>query len=455
MDANQDSGNEARRIIAVRWPAVADALDAADLSLPALPALQLDKSGPIATLCVGDIRLASAWEPEKEAALQCSVIHPAAAQATLFGIGMGYLPPLLLERLPDDGTLTVVPLNLSLLSQLLPLIDMTPWLGDSRVQLRLAETYNRLPVNALATPPVLQIAERSAEPVRDWLLQKLSESHVQNHQQSNLQVITDNIAYHLDHHMHDEDVGVLFSMLQGAADGCEPRVASDVARDYVVMGAGPSLDHSAAAIVELQKAGACTIAVDAAVVSLFKHGIVPDYIVTIDPMDYVARLLDVDQSKLSATSLVYFPSANYGAVAAWQHKRYTAIGSHGRFEHFNRVKPSTVLFSSGSVIHPAVDLAVRAGAKNIYLAGADFGFPFELTHAVDSPFAADRKSVYAEGQTVRNYHDEEMASQINFISYYRDLEQYIDRQVTRGVSFHNLGHFSAKIRHVSCVPLAA
>ena len=460
MDANQDSGNEARRIIAVRWPSVVDALDAVDSASAALPDLQLDKSGPVATLYAGDIRLASAWDPLKEAELQCSVVNPGAKHITLFGVGMGYLPPLLLERLPVDGVLTVVPMNLALLDRLLALIDMTSWLGSSRVQLRLAETYDGLPVNTVTTPPTLQLAETTAAPVRDWLLQKLSENHVQNYQQSNQKKIEENIAYHLEHHLQDEDIATLISPSRsGTNTGNGVEAGLDIhdasACDHVVIGAGPSLDYSAAAVMELQKNGACTIAVDAALVSLLAKGIIPDFVVCLDPLDYVERLFEVDQSRLSATSLVYFPTANHTAVAAWSHKRYSAIGSHSRFEKFNREKPSTVLFSSGSVIHPAVDLAVRKGAENVYLAGADFGFPFELTHAVDSPFAADRKSVYADGRTVLNYHDEEMPSQINFISYFRDLEQYIDRQVSAGVKFYNLGHYSAKIRHVTCIPLAA
>jgi len=400
MDANHDSGIEARRIIASRWPAVGAALAKASAGAGELPELQLDTSGPVPTLCAGDIRLASAWAPEREARLQCSVVNPLINQVTLFGVGMGYLPPLLLERLPVDGTLTVVPMNLALLDRILPLIDMTPWLVSNQVEMQLPDSYSKLPAASVVTPPMLHFAEPAAEPVRDWLLQKLSDRYVVNHQQSNDEVIQRNIAFHLKH-------------------------------------------------------GAVTVAVDAALSTLLNKGIVPDYVVCIDPLDYVVRLFEVDQEPLSTTSLIYFPSANSDVVAAWQHRRYSAIGGHSRFESYSRNKPSTILFSSGSVIHPAVDLAVRSGAENIYLAGADFGFPFELTHASDSPFAVDRKTVYAEGQTVRNYQGEEMPSQINFISYFRDLENYISKQVVRGVNFYNLGHHSAKIRHVSCVPLAA
>lgn len=452
MDANHDSGIEARRIIGSRWPAVGAALEKASAGTDGLPELQLDTGGPVPTLCAGEIRLASAWAPEREAQLQCSVVNPLVNQVTLFGVGMGYLPPLLLEQLPVDGTLTVVPMNLALLDRILPLIDMTPWLVSNQVELRLPDSYDKLPVNAVVTPPMLHFAEPSAEPVRDWLLQKLSDSYVVNHQQSNSDVIQCNIAFHLQHHMQDEDVGVAIEQLKR---NHAKQAANDPEYNAVVIGAGPSLDFSAPQIKALQQDGAVTIAVDAALSTLLNKDIVPDYVVCIDPLDYVTRLFDVDHERLSATSLIYFPSANSDVVAAWRHRRYSAIGGHSRFEHYSRSKPSTILFSSGSVIHPAVDLAVRSGAGNVYLAGADFGFPFELTHASDSPFAADRKTVYAEGQTVRNYQGEEMPSQINFISYFRDLENYIGNQVVRGVHFFNLGHYSAKIRHVSCVPLAA
>ena len=39
------------------------------------------------------------------------------------------------------------------------------------------------------------------------------------------------------------------------------------------------------------------------------------------------------------------------------------------------------LYVGGSVIHPAVDLAVKMGAARITLFGADFAFPMNKTHA--------------------------------------------------------------------------
>jgi len=389
------------------------AIDAAADDASSLPELQLDKSGLVPTLCVGEIRLASAWQPEKEAALQMSAIPESAMQVTLFGIGMGYLPTLLLRQLPAAGTLVIVPLNLLLFSKLVSLIDMTGWLSHPCVQIRTADSYDRLPAYSIVTPPMLHFPDRSAEPVRDWLLQKLSEKHVQGFQRSNQQIIDNNIARHLERDPSDEDIGVLIP-----SRILEP-VASEPSLDNcIVIGAGPSLDYCISKILDLQKAGATIIAVDAALVSLLNNSVIPDYVVTIDPLDYVVRLFDVDHERLSDTSLVYFPTANVNVVEAWKHKRYSAIGSHSRFDVFSKQKPSTVLFSSGSVIHPAVDLAVRLGATSVYLSGADFGFPFDKTHAQDSPFTTDRSIVFAEGQTVRNYADDEVPSQINFVSYF-------------------------------------
>jgi hypothetical protein len=447
MDANQDSGTEARRIVSARWPAFAQALTEPDQYPSTMPLLELDRSGPVTTLCANGIRLASAWAPDKEAELQIASVPNTTRDVTLFGVGMGYLPPLLLSKLQQDALLTVVPLNLALFNRLLSLVDMHYWLDDPRVQLRLADSYERLPVNAVVTPPVLQMVDTSAERVRDWLLQHLSEQHVQGYQQSNESAIETNMAMHLQHHADDPDVGVLLNLQSEAAQASS--------RNALVIGAGPSLELSAPTILELQQQGSVVIAVDGALVSLMNRDIIPDLVLCIDPLDYVKKLFAVDFKRLCNTSLVYFPTAQHEVISNWPWQRYSAIGSHSRFESFTRHKPSTVLYSSGSVIHPAVDLAVRMGATQVYLAGADFGFPDRLTHVSDSPFAADRASIYADGQTVRNYRGEEMASQINFISYFRDLEQYIGQQVKRGVTFHNLGDHSAMIQQVNCVPLAA
>ncbi len=442
MDEKPPPGQAARDIIADRWPSIAVHMQQARCTIE----LELDQSGEVPTLLANGIRLASAWQPEREAQLQCGPVLPDVAELTLFGVGMGYLPPLLLERLPAGGKLRVVLLNIGLFDVMLDLIEMSDWLAHQAVELVCADAITRLPASFRLTPPMLQLVDPAAEPLRDWLLQALSERHMQVHQTD----VQDTLERNLQRNMvlHDEDNDVAYLLNEMISE----QLAGD--SNVVVAGAGPSLDHAIGVIQQLQGEGASVVAVDAALAPLLNNGIAPDVVVSIDPLDTIKRFFEVDRDQLANTALVYFPVVDPDVVAGWTQRRFSAVGSHERFQSYRKMKKSTVLFSSGSVIHPAVDIACRVG-RQIHLAGVDFGYPFASTHASGVAVAHESATVASSTLTVRNYRDDAVPSQMNFISYYRDLEQFVDRQTRRGSVFQNIGHYSARIRHVSVLPVAA
>jgi hypothetical protein len=442
MEENVPPGQVARDIIASRWPAMAASLHSAECTID----LQLDQTGEVPTLLANGIRLASAWQPDREAQLQCGESIAAEEHLTLFGVGMGYLPPVLLEQLPAGARLSVVPLNLGLFDRMLDLIEMSDWLAHPSVELLAAADITQLPDAFRITPPMLQLVDPQAESLRDWLMQALSDTHARAHQTSVQSTLEQNLQRNIDLHSGDKDVDYLLNEM----------ISSQLSGDanVVVAGAGPSLDHAMDVMMQLRDTGASVIAVDAALAPLLAHGIVPDVIVSIDPLETIKRFFATDTSLLANTALVYFPVVHPDVVAGWPYRRFSAVGSHQRFLSFRKIKKSTVLFSSGSVIHPAVDIACRIG-RHIHLAGVDFGYPFESTHASGVAVAADSAGVASASLTVRNYLNDEVPSQMNFISYYRDLEQFVDHQTRRGSVFRNIGHYSARMRHVSVLPVAA
>ncbi len=434
MNAPQQSVNESRAIIAERWPDISTALARASHK----PELALYDEGEYPTIVAGGLRLASAWNPVGEAQLQLESIPLSAKCATLFGIGMGYLPLTALETHTELETLIVVPLNMALFNTILDFIDMSAWLNDPRVCLKLPSEFDRLPPVFAATIPTLQLAETSAERLRDLIKQHLSLQHSNSFQQSRGAMIADNIQRNLIAGCDDQDVGVLF-------DTC------DEGQSVIVCGAGPTLDQSMNEIGRQQEQGAMLIVVDAALNALLQNGISPDYVVTIDPIEWVQEFLTIQQLQSSDIGLVYFPSAYPQAVSGWSATRYCAVGTHERFSGFVKKKPVRALFSSGSVIHPATDLAVRTGTRHVIFAGADFGYPLQSTHAqgviVNQPVNQTDNATH----TVRNYCDEVIPSSMNLISYYRDLERYIAKMAPPSVRFSNLGVLSAKIQGVQCV----
>ena len=428
--ADARPGDTARTIIAERWPQLAQHL----ATVQPYTDLELDTSGPVQTLTANGIRLASAFDPDAECLLQISHLPALNHEITLYGVGMGGLPELLLQRLFPGGTLTVVLLNTRLFNTMLDVIEQSHWLQHPALELVLASEETGLAPCRAITTPLLRLAEESAEQLRDYLFQALTDDRSRQQQSSRDTLLQANITANEVTVATDPDVAELFVCHRSTA---------------VVVGAGASLNLSLSRIKTLQSAGAKVVCVDAALQALVMGGVHPDYIVTLDPLPGVKRFFDIDLMTLEQTSLVYFPSVDPSVVQCWPHARYVAYTTHKRFKALRERVAHTSLFTSGSVIHPATDLAVRMNPTTVYLAGADFGYPFDATHVSSSAFCKPSPKANASGLTVTSYAGDSVPTEMNFLSYYRDLENFIASKFCKDCKFINLGQFSARIAGVS------
>ena len=430
-----------RETIAARWPNVLRRLDQADPCTD----IELDESGPVPTLRAFGLRLASAWDPEAEARLQCSHLPENCKSVTVFGVGMGYLPQLAVDRMPQDGAVEVVVLNAGLLKILLDVLGDWRWLEHPAVELKLPEECSALPAHWVVTPALLRCVDPPAERLRDWIEQALDAGYMQAWLNGREALIERNIAANLPTLERDTSVGVLLDR------------ASPVAREIVVAGAGPTLDESIERVRELRERGATVVSVDAAFASLMHAGVVPDFVITLDPAETVLPFYQLDLAPARATTLVYFPCVHPSVIAHWPYRRCYAYTRHERFGALRERLPATTLYASGSVIHPAIDLAVRLGASRVHLAGADFGYPGGLSHAKDAFHAKSVSgNVAVNCSSVRDYRGEQVDSQPSFVSYYRDLEAYILNDArARRCRFVSLSARSARLRGVQVDEQAA
>ena len=213
-------GDNARSIIAERWPDVAQHLS----SIQKFSPLELDTSGPVQTLSANGIRLASAWDPDAESLLQIAHLPASNHAITLYGVGMGGLPTLLLQRLSPGGTLTVVLMNTSLFYTMLDVIEQTDWLQHPAIKLELAsEQTDVAPCRVICTP-LLILAEASAERLRDYLYQALTHDRTHRQLSKREALLISNITANEDTLRADPDVATLFG------NHCST---------FVVVGAGP------------------------------------------------------------------------------------------------------------------------------------------------------------------------------------------------------------------------
>ncbi len=391
-------------LLQTRWPLLFDRLQ---LENPdTVPAQLVEGLGT--TLSISGVQLTSRHDRLAEAQLQAATIVQQAPQVHVYGTGLGDLQRVLLQR-PALQRLTVHILNSAVFALVLQILEQDDWLADPRVELVMAGDHAEICLPFFALPSELVLADDHNARIRDRLI---SEVHLAfNNREFTAQ--DPEIAQRLEEAvplLHaDPDVAQLFGSQPG--------------RGFFVIATGPSLEQHFAKLkaVREQADRPFFICVDTAYRPLLAHGIVPDLVVSIDQR-ISSRHLPAEGSE--AVGLVYLPLLEKSLLESWRGPRHVGYSASPVYAQLREQLPKASLYVGGSVIHPAVDLAVKMGAGRMTLFGADFAFPGDKTHAGWSDGdlgpqlqAAKHWVLDGRGQRVR--------TQLNFRSYLVELERYI------------------------------
>lgn len=390
-------------VIQQRWPALFERLMAEDTSVVHAELVQ----GLGSTLSVNGIQLTSRHDRVHEARLQAASLAEK-PQLHVYGTGLGDLPTVLLERAGLEQ-LYVHVLNGALFALVLQLLDQRQWLEDPRVQLFYAGDLSDICTPFFALPAEMLLADDFNAKIRDRLVSEVHLSFNNREFDPHLPFIQQRLQDCLPVLLGDDDVAQLFGTALG--------------REIYVIGTGPTLEqHYERLAVIREKAGrALFICVDTAYRPLREHGIVPDLVVSIDQRIGFQHL-PVEAS--DGIPLVYLPMSDPVLLRAWKGKRYGGYSASPVYAALREQYPRALLHVGGSVIHPAVDLAVHMGAARITLFGADFAFPMNKTHAgwEDGDLGP---SVSEARHWVRDGFGQRVSTQLNFRGYLCVLERYI------------------------------
>jgi hypothetical protein len=404
-----------------RWPALWARLQGEDLS-----ALSQRVQGCGSTLSIDGVQLTSRYDRLAEARLQAESLALDSTTVHLYGTGLGDLQAVLLAR-PALQTLQVYILNGALFTLILGLLDQRQWLGDTRVELSLAGEHSEMALPFFALPGEAVLADDFNARMRDRLV---SETHLafnnrhfagqQAHLRQRLQETEPLVR-------SDSDVARLFGTLPGG--------------EVLVVATGPSLEQHFAALkaIAARAERPLIICVDTAYPLLRAQGIVPDVVVSVDQL-ISERYLPPAGS--AAVALVYLPLVRADVLQRWQGPRYVGYSASPLYDALRARLPRGSLHTAGSVLHPAVDLAVQMGARRIILLGADFAFPRDKTHAgwADGELGP---SVKAARYWVHDGRGQRVKTQLNFRSYLMELERFIARHPQ--VEFFNTSRDGALI----------
>jgi len=407
-----------------KWPERAREITLA----PELPDSILDATTPEPTLIIDSLHLASGYDQQAEAVVQAGQIRKNADYAWVYGLGAGRLPELLLQR-SRLKQLTVVLFNPSVARAIFHSFDLTPWLADARLELRSAAQENAVFFPFAAVPPCLLLADDASARLRDLVLLEISTPYIHRKHGEKKQLLRQRIRENLPLIREDGDVASLYGTLAG--------------KTVVVTGAGPSLaDHYD--WLRCNNKEIKIVATDASLIPLLEAGVEVDYVVCID--SHETRILPFFETERLAAcaraNLIYFPVVHPDVLKLWPGKRFTAYSRDQLYDEIRWELPRGNLFSSGSVIHPAVDFAVKAGADNIIFAGADFGFPGGRSHVAGSRAMA--LSTGKKHHWLLDGNGNRIRTAPSLRGFLRDLESYI--ALHPNVRFYNAGRRGAAIQ---------
>lgn len=351
--------------------------DAADTDAPGCP-----------TLFAGDPRgerfaLHSTRDPVREARAWVARHDPGQARAAvLAGIGLGYALEQILECAPKLELLCAVAPQVAHLAAAMRLRDLS-WLADPRVRLfagpfawvaeplsslfeAMADQGGHIPI--LVHGPSLRAMTDEETAFREALshirnLLRPPQIHMAelgaNNARANAQVMQDT-----------RSTAELANTLAG--------------RPIILVAPGPSLQKNIAAL-KLAAGHAPVLALDAAVRPLCAAGIMPDFVVTLDPQGVVSRF--VPEPLPAPARLVWFAESQPDVVARFPSERRFLANASTAVDH-----APNELFVSGSVLLPALDLCRIMGCDPIIFAGLDFAYGHGRSHVRGSP-AGGRNTV--------------------------------------------------------------
>jgi len=296
----------------------------------------------------------------------------------LFGFGLGYhLEPILSNN--QSITLVVIEPNLDILHTAMKVRDLSQLLYQDRLLIfsRCEECFNFLSIqppliiSLVFYPPYLRFLEEEAKKLKENFTSFISKKNINNATLKRFDRLwTKNTFKNAYFFFSLPGISALRNKLNGMP--------------VCVVCAGPSLENDIPILSEI-KSKIFIIAVDTVVKPLIKRGIIPDFIVTVDPQFINSLWMsgsifnEIESSNLPV--LVSEPSVYPTVLKNYPGLRVicSSVFSPGRFvEKFTESKGN--IAAGGSVAVSAYDFARICGADPILLLGLDLCYSGGKTH---------------------------------------------------------------------------
>lgn len=375
----------------------------------------------------------------------------------LYGFGLGYHIRYILDILGKEGKLYVIELNREVFSSALSLLDQRDILSRENLEViispdqrDLMSQFSRIfssereakEIKVLIHPPSFRCIPDGFEDIKNAFEVLMLERRTPRIFEK---IERRNFFKNIDMILKSPGVKRLYGRFKNIPG--------------IVIGAGPSLDAAVHDIKRVQKQ-VLIVCVDAALSSVLEEGIIPDFIVTIDPQSHTQEhFLEIDDLNIP---LIFTPTSNYQILQRHRGEKFVAIKKDHFFlsaiEEFLKEKGITV--GGGSVSCVALDLLISFGSNPIVLAGVDCAFPWKRNYSIGTSRHIQLLSSIDQLNTLESLYEREIVKEKivyvkdqfgksipthqNLYSYLRAIEEIIEANKDRTVI--NLSSKGALIR---------
>lgn len=169
--------------------------------------------------------------------------------------------------------------------------------------------------------------------------------------------------------------------------------------------------------------------------ALVKNGIMPDMIVSVDPVDANYEMMK-DHLDLNVPLAFYEYSNRYLMKDYKGEKIFISLLFSHTIKGMGHLR---AVYCGGSVSHACIDIANMLGCSPILLAGQDLAHTNNKHHADSALFPYDSSIKYDTQILIKDIHGKPTATSITLDSFRRNLEYYISRYKDR-----------SRVRFINC-----
>lgn len=190
-----------------------------------------------------------------------------------------------------------------------------------------------------------------------------------------------------------------------------------------IVSAGPSLEKNINDMVDNKDLIEKSVVISGSrtLKTLLNNGIKPDYLLSIDPVDYNYEM--IKENLESDIPLAFYEYSNRKILREYKGEKIYLVSLLSKIlEEFHSLRGT---YLGGSVAHTCVDMARALGCNPIILVGQDCAYTYDKYHSKETTFEFDKEVDFSIDFTVDDVYGNPVKTDATLNQFRIKLEEYI------------------------------